>query len=223
VVSNIGALGAFKMVLKKGLVSISFVTDGVCKQLECSIKEAMNIVLKAFLNYQEIEVFTENTDGLLTIIKDSSVREVKLNEYFVKVPSEKVYKDSISLNQIHKCDLFVRIMDGNFIQIQTLINFSDIDLLSIQNKKNYSPKIYEKYINDKSRIYETDLLNIQKLAIKEFFYPRKRIDPKKEEVTEWLKNKGDELKINVSDNIADTIFTIIKPADHNPKKRRVEP
>jgi hypothetical protein len=70
--------------------------------------------------------------------------------------------------------------------------------------------------------YETDLLKLLNLAISEFFNPRKIIDAKKEEVTQWLKDKGAELNIVVSDNVADSIFTIIKPKDHNPKIKRVQ-
>jgi hypothetical protein len=70
--------------------------------------------------------------------------------------------------------------------------------------------------------YETDLLKLLNLAISEFFNPRKIIDAKKEEVTQWLKDKGAELNIVVSDNMADSIFTIIKPKNHNPKIKRAQ-
>lgn len=68
--------------------------------------------------------------------------------------------------------------------------------------------------------YTTDLLGILNLTINEFFNPRRSVDAKKDEITEWIKTKGKELKINVSDNVADSIFTIIKPNDHNPKIKR---
>lgn len=71
--------------------------------------------------------------------------------------------------------------------------------------------------------YETDLLKLLNLAVLEFFSPRRVSDAKKEEVTQWLKDKGDELSIVVSDNVADSIFTIIKPKNHNPKIKRVQP
>ena len=71
--------------------------------------------------------------------------------------------------------------------------------------------------------YETDLLKLLNLAVLEFFSPRRLSDAKKEEVTQWLKDKGNELSIVVSDNVADSIFTIIKPKNHNPKIKRVQP
>lgn len=71
-----------------------------------------------------------------------------------------------------------------------------------------------------SSSYQTELLKIQNLAIKEFFEPRKKHDPKKEVVKAWIISKGQESQISVSNNIADAIFTIIKPHDHNPKIRR---
>lgn len=71
-----------------------------------------------------------------------------------------------------------------------------------------------------SPTYQTNLLKIQDLAIKHFYESRKPVDPKKSEVTEWIKNEASNLKISISDNIADAIFTIIKPDDHNPKIKR---
>lgn len=68
--------------------------------------------------------------------------------------------------------------------------------------------------------YETNLLKIQNLAIKNFYESRRRADPKKDEVTEWIKSEAAKLEITISQNIADAIFTIIKPDDHNPKIRR---
>jgi len=71
--------------------------------------------------------------------------------------------------------------------------------------------------------YETELLKLLNLAVSQFFNPRKPLDAKQEEVTQWLKNKGQELDVYVSDNVAEAIFTIIKPKDHNPKIKRVQP
>lgn len=68
-------------------------------------------------------------------------------------------------------------------------------------------------------IYRTDLLDILNQAANEFFNPRKNLDAKKEEVTQWIIEKGKENKVNVSSNVADAMFTIIRPRDHNPKKR----
>jgi hypothetical protein len=70
--------------------------------------------------------------------------------------------------------------------------------------------------------YETDLLKLLNLAVLEFFNPRRASDAKKDEVTQWLKDKGANLNIVVSDNVADSIFTIIKPKNHNPKIKRVQ-
>ena len=66
----------------------------------------------------------------------------------------------------------------------------------------------------------TPLHELTMNAIKEFFSPRKNIDAKKEEVVEWIVNNGKSLNPPVSVNIAEAIFTIIRPIDHNPRKRR---
>lgn len=71
--------------------------------------------------------------------------------------------------------------------------------------------------------YTTDLMILLNQAANQFFSPRKVQDAKQGEVSEWIRNKGKELKINISENVADAMFTIIKPHDHNPKIRRVEP
>lgn len=76
---------------------------------------------------------------------------------------------------------------------------------------------------EKNSDYKTDLMNIQDLATNEFFNPRKNVDAKKEEVIEWIKAKMKEVVLLDSNNIAEAMFTIIKPSNHNPKKKRVQP
>lgn len=72
--------------------------------------------------------------------------------------------------------------------------------------------------NDDS--YSTPLLELQKAAIFEFYSQPRVVDPKKNDVVEWLFAAAKELDLPLSDNVADAMFTIIKPKDHNPKKRR---
>ena len=66
----------------------------------------------------------------------------------------------------------------------------------------------------------TPLLELAINASMNFFIPRKSVDAKKEEVVEWVVNNGQTLTPPVSVNIAEAIFTIIRPTDHNPRKRR---
>jgi len=68
--------------------------------------------------------------------------------------------------------------------------------------------------------YPTPLLQMLNAAIAEFFEPRRNVDAKKGEVVEWIKSKMIASGMADSDNIAAAIFTIIKPADHDPRKRR---
>ena len=72
-------------------------------------------------------------------------------------------------------------------------------------------------------IYSTKWLEVQQAAIEEFFSPRHEVDAKKEEVIQWIEMKAKELKIRDPNRIATSIFTIIKPEDHSPRKRRVAP
>jgi hypothetical protein len=72
--------------------------------------------------------------------------------------------------------------------------------------------------NDNS--YSTPLLKLQNAAIDEFYAHRSGVDPKKDDVIKWLISAGKELDLEVSRNVAEAMFTIIKPKDHNPRKRR---
>lgn len=71
--------------------------------------------------------------------------------------------------------------------------------------------------------YSTSWLAIQQAAINQFFNPRRNPDAKKDEVTDWIKEQALAAGLPDSQNVASTIFTIIKPENHDPKKKRVEP
>lgn len=68
--------------------------------------------------------------------------------------------------------------------------------------------------------YSTNWLEIIDAAIAEFFSPRPSVDAKKEVVVEWINNQAIHAGLQESDRIAEAIFTIIKPSDHNPRRRR---
>ncbi|MBI5919158.1 MAG: hypothetical protein HY849_07290 [Nitrosomonadales bacterium] len=72
-------------------------------------------------------------------------------------------------------------------------------------------------------IYSTSWLSIQQDAIAKFFNPRRNPDAKKEEVVEWVKSEASRAGVHDSDRMAAAIFTIIKPENHSPKKKRVTP
>lgn len=69
--------------------------------------------------------------------------------------------------------------------------------------------------------YSTSWLSIQQAAISEFFNPRRNPDAKRDEIVEWINKKAETAGLSESDNIANAIFTIIKPKNHDPKKKRV--
>lgn len=70
------------------------------------------------------------------------------------------------------------------------------------------------------QLYSSPWLNIQKSAIAEFFDPRRNPDAKREEVVEWIKQAALKAGLPDSENLASAIFTLIKPENHDPKKRR---
>ena len=74
-----------------------------------------------------------------------------------------------------------------------------------------------------STTYSTKWLEIQQAAILEFFSPRRKVDAKKDEVVTWIEFKAIKAGIKKPTNVAEVIFTIIKPEDHSPKIRRAGP
>ena len=68
--------------------------------------------------------------------------------------------------------------------------------------------------------YTTPLLDLQKAVIEKFYSQPRVVDPKKETVLLEIFDTAKKLGIDLSDNVAEAMFTIIKPKDHNPKKRR---
>lgn len=72
----------------------------------------------------------------------------------------------------------------------------------------------------KNEAYSTVYLGVVHEAISKFFKPDRNTDPKKDEVVTWIKSRFEEMGLNSSNRIAEAIFTIIKPADHNPRRRR---
>ena len=68
--------------------------------------------------------------------------------------------------------------------------------------------------------YSTPHIEIMNAAIAEFFAPRRAVDAAKPEVTAWVMRQMELLGVTPSSNIAEAIFTIIKPFDHDPRKRR---
>ena len=68
--------------------------------------------------------------------------------------------------------------------------------------------------------YSTPYLEVMHEAIAEFFEPRRSRDPKKDEVVSWINERLVERGLGKSGNAASTMFTIIKPTDHNPRKEK---
>ena len=71
--------------------------------------------------------------------------------------------------------------------------------------------------------YSTTWLTIQDGAIAQFFNPRRNPDAKSDEVIKWINAEAAKKGLKGSQNIAEAIFTIIKPKNHDPKKKRDEP
>lgn len=74
--------------------------------------------------------------------------------------------------------------------------------------------------SDLTEEYETPYLEVMREAINEFFMPRKVVDAKSDEVVKWIAGRLNSVGLQGSKRIAHAMFTIIKPVDHNPRKRR---
>lgn len=70
--------------------------------------------------------------------------------------------------------------------------------------------------------YNTKLLELLFKAMKELFPEDRKNDPPKAIAVAEMMILAEEMGVDLSKNIADAIFTVIKPDDHNPKKRRDE-
>jgi len=68
--------------------------------------------------------------------------------------------------------------------------------------------------------YTTQYLQVMYEAIAKFFEPRREVDAKREEVETWIATRLEAAGTEGSKRIASAMFTIIKPSDHNPRKRR---
>lgn len=68
--------------------------------------------------------------------------------------------------------------------------------------------------------YDTAYLKVLREAVSEFFEPRRQLDAKSDVVIEWIENRLQLAGLGGSRRIAHAMFTIIKPVDHNPRKRR---
>ena len=69
--------------------------------------------------------------------------------------------------------------------------------------------------------YTTEYINIMQAAISEFFETRRNFDASREKVVPWIKSLMKTKGLPDSENIASAMFTIIKPPDHDPRKKRV--
>ena len=68
--------------------------------------------------------------------------------------------------------------------------------------------------------YSSPWLEVARGAIEEFYAPRRNPDAKSEEVIAWIVNKAKESGIALPGSTAKTLFTILKPVDHDPKNKR---
>lgn len=69
-------------------------------------------------------------------------------------------------------------------------------------------------------IYTTPYMRVLSEAVTKFFEPRQKVDAKRAEIESWIAARLEAAGVEGSMRIASAMFTIIKPSDHNPRKRR---
>jgi hypothetical protein len=96
-------------------------------------------------------------------------------------------------------------------------------LLALLEPSDATEPILQFDIEPVAQPYSTRWLTIQDAAIAQFFNPRRNPDSKSDEVIKWINAEAAKTGLKESQNIAEAIFTIIKPENHDPKKKRDEP
>jgi len=146
-----------------------------------------------------------------------------------KTPLDDYYKqdDKGNYHNVYQLEIINRpfvksfkLEDGFEIKVHS----KDLDnWLSSKNKKSLVSILEEDSPSTPEvQTHSTAWLKIQNLAILEFFNPRRNPDAKKLEVVEWINEEAKRAGLSSSANLTAAIFSIIKPFDHDPKKKRVE-
>ncbi len=214
------------MLLRKDLISLPAVVVAYAQLLACEISEAADLTIDIICeNRRYMPIYDGKADGLIQEYDDSNdsgfYSEIFNSKWW---RGKRQYKSNVS-----PFDMLILRSDAiKFFRLSKQINELDRSFFEIdENKVGDLNDSLEFILNVKNQNftatneYSTVLMDILKLAVNEFFNPRKIVDPKKEEVTEWIKSKGMELGVNVSSHVAKSIFTLIKPNDHNPKIKKV--
>jgi hypothetical protein len=112
------------------------------------------------------------------------------------------------LGNQHSLAEWARIFSENDIEMQ-------VEMAKYANQASESQSV-----TGARTTYITPWLTVVQEAIDKFFNPRRDTDAKAEEVVNWVRQRAQAKDLGNSKKIAEAVFTIIKPTDHNPKARR---
>ncbi len=140
---------------------------------------------------------------------------------------------TIEANYAAISDIQVKIYskDCNDDEIPFMLTVDDILVLgsSISDYKERLTEMEEQAIKTAEHggasfcddsFFDSKYLRLLKSAKDLLFEPERVQDPKRKDAKKVIYSLAKEQRIEVSENVVSAIFTIIKPDDHNPKKRK---
>lgn len=173
----------------------------------------------------EIHGFELEKYQYIDSLPDSSTASDSVKEFagFVYIPSayfQDMEREGGNLNFYS-----VRLMNGRDVSNMAIVENDECETRPLEQIYIHSNDLRKLLASGTPAtsakvMYSTPTLAILNATVKEFFEPRRDKDAKKEEVVEWIKEQMKAAKMVDSDNVAAAIFTIIKPVDHDPRRRR---
>ncbi|GAC32908.1 hypothetical protein [Paraglaciecola polaris] len=180
---------------------------------------------------------------------DVEANDLDIHKYDIDIPSKSEYarlasisannvRELIAKNQILSPNLKVNEFELKFPHCNFLILHENQLIVTTREVRLFEKKylnparssaptktLKEEMASDENQLTipienSTGWLEILVETLRVHFPENRTRDPKKASVVEWIKAEAKKKGINPSDNIANAIFTIIKPDNHNPKKPR---
>lgn len=166
---------------------------------------------------KEFKAYGFHRDQITTFLLKQGIKTVTENIANDDVPGTDLSMVSAEAQRADSAEI-----DAYRAEVERLHGENNLLTRELERLNRYSSDIpaAETKQHEEMPGYSTPVLAVLNAAITEFFEPRRNPDAKKEEVVKWIKSRMLDAGLADSDNIAAAIFTIIKPENHDPRKRR---